>query len=247
MVLQQVTVRQGAIYSPSWWINASKHKKPLPFQFAMLYEQQYFTMTEWVSGPIQGVNMLFITRPLMALLLVSLSAPVFSQSNLDIQFGDDRLSVKTRNVSAAELASELSEELDISVVVTGDAQTPVNLDIVEEPLEKALSKISENHMLVRDADSQEIVELVLMMAESEGNSSSSSSEQFLPSGSPVEAVVEGSSAGSAAAEQGIENTQIVSNSSEEGGDDGNIPADQVPPMLADEQNIDPNTGLPVEQ
>lgn len=192
--------------------------------------------------------MIAITRTLIALMLLGLSFAVYSQSELDVQFSDELLSVQSSNVSAAELATVLSDELDISVVVTGDAQTPISLDIVEEPLEKALSKISESHMLVRDADSQEIVELVLMMAEVQGVANSSS-DQFLPSGSPVEAVVEESVQADAAEqqEQDAQNEEIVSNAEGAASDDGNVPAEQLPPMLADEQKIDPNTGLPIEQ
>lgn len=191
--------------------------------------------------------MIATTQTLVALMLLGLSFAVHSQSDLDVQFSDDMLSVQSSNVSAAELATALSDELDISVVVTGDAQTPISLDIIEEPLEKALSKISESHMLVRDSDSQEIVELVLMMAEVQ-SAANSSSDQFLPSGSPVEAVVEESVQADAAQQQeDAQNEQIVRNAEGAASDDANVPADQLPPMLADEQQIDPNTGLPVEQ
>lgn len=175
--------------------------------------------------------------------------PAFAQGNVQIESINGLLSVQANNVSAGELAEKISESLGIRVVVTGNSETRVNLDIVEEPLEKALVKLSPNNMLVRDAQEQKIVEVVLMMGES--GAGGGNSEQFLPSGSPAEAVV---------VEDTTAQQQEVTDPAALRDPDRNAQAREIAgaaradanlPNLADEgQNapaIDPVTGLPIEQ
>lgn len=180
-----------------------------------------------------------------------------AQSGIQIRSEDGNLSVQASNVSASELATQLSNELGITVVVTGDAETRVNLDIVEEPIEKALGKLSPNNLLVRDSDAREIIEVVLMMGEGQSSSQVSGSEQFLPSGSPAEAV-EGTTITGVSDDNLDPNTlrdpnraAMVREAAAAASSDANLPAEQVPPMYAEDKpgrgEIDPSTGLPYQQ
>lgn len=195
-----------------------------------------------------------------ALLCAALmSQAVHAQSGVQISSDNGTLSVQASNVSASELANELSDELGISVVVTGDAETRVNLDIVEEPLEKALAKLSPNNMLVRDTNANDIIEVVLMMGEGQDTGAGGGADQFLPSGSPAEEVI-----GGQALEQIEESydpellrdpnrSEQVRQAAGAASSDANLPAVQVPPMFADDgtpidpSQIDPATGLPYAQ
>ena len=186
--------------------------------------------------------------PLLTLAAVSLFT-VCSQAYADISIssGDGVLSVKADNVSASELAAELSDQLGISVVVTGKADTQINVDIVDEPLEIALGNLSPNNMLVRNSEGTEITEVVLMMGEGDNNSSAGgSSDQFLPSGSPAEEVqAEQTSEQQPAA---TDQSNQASGSAASTSNDPNVPPEQVPPMYAEDgREIDPATGLPREQ
>ena len=186
-------------------------------------------------------------RPLPTLFAVSLLA-LCSRAYADISISLDNgnVSVRANNVSASELAAELSDQLGISVVVTGEADTPVNVDIVDEPLEIALGKLSPNNMMVRNSQGTEITEVVLMMGEGDSGSTGGSSDQFLPSGSPAEAVQDEQATGQdpAAADQANQ----IRDSAGSASNDPNLPAEQVPPMYAEDgQEIDPATGLPREQ
>ena len=98
-------------------------------------------------------------------LALTVSTGAFAQQSVQVSEKDGMLSVQASNTSASALAQLLSDELGISVVVTGDTEALVNIDIVDEPLDKALSKLSPNHMLVRsDKDPHStIIEVVLMM------------------------------------------------------------------------------------
>ena len=209
--------------------------------------------------PIQlSLSRLSLVSLLPALCAALMTQAVQAQSGVQISSDDGMLSVKASNVSATELANELSNELGISVVVTGDAETRVNLDIVEEPLEKALAKLAPNNMLVRDSTDDDIVEVVLMMGEGQDSSASGSADQFLPSGSPAEEVID-----EQATEQALESVDPellrdpnrsaeVREAAGAASSDANLPAEQVPPMYADDgsidaSQIDPATGLPYEQ
>lgn len=204
--------------------------------------------------------MLYLSRVaspfrLCALLLFLLPvSQANAQSGVQISSDGDMLSIQASNVSASELAGRLSEHLGISVVVTGDTEARVNLDIVEEPIETALGKLSPNNLLVRNTQSSQIVEVILMMGEGSG-SSSGSAEQFLPSGSPTEGVVT----------QPFQDDGVIQDESilpednlagrfrdaaERASSDPNLPAAQLPPMFGEDQpqsqQIDPATGLPYE-
>lgn len=195
-----------------------------------------------------------LSRKLLLLILVLITNSLHAQTGIEINAENGNLSVKANNISASELAVELSNTLGITVVVTGDAETRVNLDIVEEPLETALGKLSPNNMLVRDSSASEIIEVVLMMGEGQNGSQSSGSEQFLPTGSPAEEVLDENN--TTVPEDNIDPSLLRDpNRSEEvrqaagaASSDGNLPAAQLPPMYAEETpivgEIDPTTGLP---
>ena len=195
----------------------------------------------------------FNTRMLPLLASVLISTSLYAQSAVQIVEEDGLLTVLATDVSAVELAQELAQELGISVVVTGDAEARVNLDIVEEPLERALGKLSPNNLLVRSEDATEIVEVVLMMGEGQNNASGGESNQFLPSGSPTEGIVEEQISDPNAindpnAQNDPNQSAAVRRAVEDASADPNLPAEQLPPMYAEDvQNelaIDPATGLP---
>jgi len=192
---------------------------------------------------------------------ISMVTTALAQSGVQIRSENGNLSVQATNVPASDLALELSNELGITVVVTGDAATRINLDIVEEPLEKALAKLSPNNLLVRDSHDHDIIEVVLMMGEGQESSQVSGAEQFLPTGSPAEEVIV---EGDLAELQGsIDPSMLrdpnraadVREAAEAASSDANLPAAQVPPMYAEEVpmggeieggEIDPATGLPYQ-
>lgn len=115
-----------------------------------------------------------------------------AQQAVSVRAQDGLLSVQASNATANELAEVLSNQLGISVVVTGDTEARVNIDIIDEPLEKALAKLSPNYMLVRNSKQpgSAITEVVLMMGEGSGSGNVSGGEDdFLPSGSPADDVI----------------------------------------------------------
>ena len=191
-----------------------------------------------------------IVRPLLTLFAVSLLALCSrAYADISISSGDGILSIKANNVTASELAAELSDQLGISVVVTGEADTQINVDITDEPLEIALGKLSPNNMLVRNSQGTEITEVVLIMGEGEMSASGGSSDQFLPSGSPAEDVQPEQASGQAGGqvEGAADQAGQVRDAAATASNDPNLPADQVPPMFAEDgQEIDPATGLPRE-
>lgn len=129
--------------------------------------------------------------PAACLIWASGMSAALAQQAVQVHEQDGLLSVQANNASAIELAEVLSNQLGISVVVTGDSEALVNIDIINEPLDKALAKLSPNHMLVRKSkqSDSEIIEVVLMMGEGSSSGNSGGGEdEFLPSGSPADDV-----------------------------------------------------------
>lgn len=185
----------------------------------------------------------------LVMLLILSSA--HAQQQIDVTERDGLLSVQATNTSAAELAQVLTEQLGINVVVTGDTETLVNIDIVEEPLAKALTKLSPNNMLVRsDADpDSEIIEVVLIMGEGSG-SQSGSSDQFLPSGAPADGVG-GEEAGQQATDGGpLRDPNRIQQAREAAGaaasDAAGLGGLPRPADLPNAQAVDPTTGQPLD-
>ena len=208
---------------------------------------------------LSGMQKSFFRFLIAANLLIGFGVSSLHAQDVDVQSNDGLLSIQANNTTATELAEVLSEELGIVVVVTGDAETRVNNDIVDETIEKAVSQLSPNNMLVRsgkDAES-DIVEIVLMMGESGSGSLSSGggSDQFLPSGSPAEdVIVEGINPNGQSAEGAAlsdpNRAQLVqdnangslNNSGSNTESTGNSTFDPVSGLP-----IDPQTGLPLQQ
>ncbi len=181
-----------------------------------------------------------------------LSSSLLAQ-NIDIQSGDGLLSVRASNTSASALADALSEQLGIVVVVTGNTEALVNVDIVEEPLEKAIGKLSPNNMLVRagNAGDGDITEVVLMMGDASGSAAADNgTDQFLPSGSPAEGVAVGGDAQNPQGSDGAalrdpNRAQVVRDAAAAASNDAGLPADVAfDPVTG--LPIDPTTGLPLQ-
>ena len=119
---------------------------------------------------------------------VSLLPLANAQSSPEITFSDGLLSVNASNVSATQLADALSQETGIAIVIQGDTNAAISADINDEPFEKAIAKLSPNHLLVHasKALNAELLEVVLIIPE--GGSQASVGGEFLPSGAPAEEI-----------------------------------------------------------
>lgn len=203
-----------------------------------------------------------VTRFTLAITLLVFGS-AFAQSAVQVELADDLVSVQANNASARELADELANQLGIKVVVMGNTETRVDLDISEEPMDKALAKLSPNTMLMHNDDATDITGVVLMMGSLSTGVSGDGPDAFLPSGSPVEAVVQDQGVAMPLEQQDLEASRLIINSddlrdperavrvreaAQSASSDPNLPAAQVPPMFAEEATgIDPNTGLPYQQ
>lgn len=136
--------------------------------------------------PIRLLQLLLVLLMMLQSMSVSLA-----EDSVQVRNKDGLVWVKADNASATSLASELSNNLGIRIVLTGDTDTRMNVDIAEEPLEKAVTKISPSNLVVRKtADpSSQIVEVVLMLADGALSSSGAEESRFLPSGQPSEETV----------------------------------------------------------
>ena len=191
---------------------------------------------------------------LIAVIFIVAHAPHSYAQDVQVRSQDGLLSVKASNASATQLAEVLSDQLGISVIVTGNTEALVNIDIVEEPLDKALTKLSPNNMLVRagkESDS-EIVEVVLLMGESfQNGSAGAAADQFLPSGSPAEEIpVSANDNGVQPTEAAVlrdpNRAQLVRDASGAAESDAGLPAARQPVEYRSDEPIDPQTGLPVQ-
>ncbi len=206
-------------------------------------------------GPLRRIlSMPLISRSLSLCASVLLSASLYAQSSVQVLEEDGLLTVRASDVTAIELAEELSQQLGISIVITGDAETRINLDIVKEPVERALARLSPNNLLVRsEDDASEIIEVVLMMGEGQNTSGGGDANEFLPTGSPAEELTEVQSeeAYDPNTLRDPNRAGMVRDAAAAASSDANLPAEQVPPMFAEdvgnEATIDPATGLPYEQ
>lgn len=193
---------------------------------------------------------------LMLVLTVVFGAPPLAQAqpSIEIRSQDSLLSIQTTTATASELAEALTEELGISVIVTGDTESILNVDIVDEPLERALTQLSSNYMLVRNGKSKDskIIEVILIMGDDGGGDSSAGNEQFLPSGSSVEDVVSNQQQAETLAGDGsqqTEETQSDAPAQEAFDPQTGLPIDPTTGLPIDPATglpIDPATGLPVQ-
>lgn len=183
--------------------------------------------------------------PLQMLLLATSSCliPALSSASQYVQVLNVNgvISVKATNVTARTIVEELNNKLDIDFIVSGDAETRLNLDIVQEPLSKALPKLSPNNLIVRensDSNSQ-IIEVVLMLGGSSSSSSSNNNEQFLPTGSPAAETQSEVQEIQAEADSDQltftdpDHAKLVRQAADAAAYDSRLPPDQVPPMFAE--------------
>lgn len=180
-----------------------------------------------------------------------------AQSSIQVSNENGLLSVKASNTAASELAEALTELLGISVIVTGDIEKLININIIEEPLDKAFSKLSPNTMLVRagKASDSDITEVILIMGD--GSSSGSTSEathQFLPSGTPTDGIGASSEGSPSPTDDATRQTQtgtggaaaITKNTGLTSSQTGDYPLpDMFDPVSG--VPINPITGLPLQQ
>lgn len=200
-----------------------------------------------------------LVLPAACLLFLTSMPAALAQQTVHVRAQDGLLSVQASNASAVELAEALSSQLGISVVVTGDTEARVNIDIVDEPLDKALAKLSPNHMLVRNSKQPDsaITEVVLMMGEgSATGSAGGSDDQFLPSGSPADDVIisDDQQPVDGAALRDPNRSAVARETADTASSDAaGLPAesagDTPPPESFDPVTglpLDPETGLPLE-
>lgn len=186
--------------------------------------------------------------PAACLLWTGGMSSALGQQAVQVREQDGLLSVQASNATAIELAEVLSNQLGISVVVTGDSEARVNIDIIDEPLDKALAKLSPNHMLVRKSkqSDSEIIEVVLMMGEGSSSGNSGGGEdQFLPSGSPADDVVVEESADGTALRDPNRSSMVRNAADAASSDSGEQPPEnfgESPPP----DSFDPVTGMPID-
>lgn len=126
------------------------------------------------------------------LVLALLASGAEGQAPLDVALRDGLLSVRAVAAPATALAEALANETGVRFVVAGDGARPITTEIVEEPLEKAIAKLSPNHLLVRDGEARDaaLVEVVLMVDDAAGGGAGASGGgEFLPSGAPAAEIV----------------------------------------------------------
>jgi len=190
--------------------------------------------------------------PVVAVVLLSLgSASTLHAQAINIQSGDGRLSIRASNASIIEVATQLSEQLGITVVVTGDNESPLTVDIVDEPVEKAINQLSPNNMVVRAGEfgKGDITEIVLIMGES-SDGASSGSDEFLPTGSPADEVVDDGSDPNMQVSEGSElrdpnRAQAARDAAAAAATDAGLSGDAAD-VNAGEVAFDPVSGLPID-
>jgi len=192
-----------------------------------------------------------LIRVVAAALLAMLSSSSLYAQEINIQSGDGRLSIRANNASVIDLATQLSEQLGITVVVTGDSETPLTIDIADEPVEKAINQLSPNNMVVRAGEfgKGDITEIVLIMGES-SDGSSGGSDEFLPSGSPADEVLDDGSDPNLQASEGSElrdpnRAQAARDAAAAAANDAGLSGD-ASGVNPGEVVLDPVSGLPVD-
>lgn len=150
------------------------------------------TVARVTTRVVTRATTLVIAR--VAPLALCLAAPfgwgVAAAQSLEVTAGEaGRVSIRAAGARAADVAEALGQRTGISIVVTGDAGTPVDVDIVDEPLEKAVAQLAPNHLLMRAGKTpgSTITEIVLMMPD--GDDGGVESTEFLPTGEPTDGIV----------------------------------------------------------
>ena len=124
-----------------------------------------------------------------ALAALLTGGPALAQSVEITENGPGRVSIRAGGASASEVAEALSRETGISIAVTGDGSTAIDVDIVDEPIGKAVSQLAPNHLLMRADKTPDarITEIVLMMPD--GDDGGVESTEFLPTGEPTDEII----------------------------------------------------------
>lgn len=131
------------------------------------------------------------TRRVAALAALATTS-LLAQQPYDVALRDGLLSIRSNGAPITEIAQALAAETGVSFVVTGDAGTPITTEIVDEPFAKAVAKLSPNHLLVTDGESENaaVVEVVLMLDDA-ASGGDGGDGGFLPSGAPADEIIGG--------------------------------------------------------
>ncbi len=154
---------------------------------------------------------------LTALLVLALSASRASAQNFLVEYTDEKLSVQANNTQIKELLLEIQNKTGIRVNFIAEPKNSVSLNIIDQSVEAAIAKITENHMIIHDIvnGKKTISELIIISDDPELRSSGGGSAN-LPSGQPAPAVEEPSPTNEPSTEPGNElnpeNTPSTDNS-----------------------------------
>lgn len=180
--------------------------------------------------------------------LGAMSGGLQAQQPFDVALREGLLSIRANNASLLELTDAISDETGVRFVITGDGDQTVSADILDEPVDRAVTQLTPNYMVVRDGSGEdaEVIEVVLMLDDAGSSGSSGNEGGFLPSGAPAEGVV----ADDQLMDPQVQGQQLQANESvtEEAMDEG----EQVgfdangQPIGADGLPIQPE-GMPLEQ
>jgi|GEM_PF-1865544 len=122
--------------------------------------------------------------------LVVMASGAQAQQPFDVALREGLLSIRANNASLLELTEAISDETGVRFVITGNTDQTVTADILDEPVDRAVTQLTPNYMVVRDGSGEdaEVIEVILMLDDA-ASSSSGSDGGFLPSGAPAEEVI----------------------------------------------------------
>lgn len=107
--------------------------------------------------------------------------------SLNVSITNNLISIDAANASLIAIANRLSELSGIQVSYTLGNDTLITIKIVEEPLRKVVTKLSENNVIVtKKIDGEDVITEVMILLPVD---QSSTTDANLPSGEPVNDVV----------------------------------------------------------
>lgn len=107
--------------------------------------------------------------------------------SLNVSITNNLISIDAANASLIAIANRLSELSGIQVSYTLGNDTLITIKIVEEPLRKVVTKLSENNVIVtKKIDGEDVITEIMILLPVD---QSSTTDANLPSGEPVNDVV----------------------------------------------------------